>query len=209
VLGLFPRRHTGDARLHGRGLAVEIRSHSVSDGLNRIVFMKHYPDSWLPAMFGVLLLPSIGACQRVKPIGSDEIRVSGTIELTPVGVNCWRLTGGRQELRAARRSGADRVAHQWQGGNAGPQAPVRPDECLSGGPDCRCSAVSERNSHPTPRRLPDPQLVLDSPLSWRNACLPLDGSSGRSRPSDRGLGMQSRWCPVAAAPPAPMRSLPA
>ena len=32
--------------------------------------MKHYPDSWLPAMFGVLLLPSIGACQRVKPLGS-------------------------------------------------------------------------------------------------------------------------------------------
>ena len=103
MLGLFPRRHTGDAFLPGRGLAVEIPSRSVSDGLNRIVFMKHYPDSWLPAMFGVLLLPSIGACQRVKPLGSDEIRVSGTIELTPVGVNCWRLTdkdGNNYELRA-------------------------------------------------------------------------------------------------------------
>jgi hypothetical protein len=31
--------------------------------------MKPYPDSWLPAMFGVLLLLSIGACQRVKPLG--------------------------------------------------------------------------------------------------------------------------------------------
>lgn len=65
--------------------------------------MKPYPDSWLPAMFGVLLLPSLGACQRVKPLDSDEIRVSGTIELTPVGVNCWRLTGkdGKNyELRA-------------------------------------------------------------------------------------------------------------
>ncbi len=65
--------------------------------------MRRLPDSWLPAMIGVLLLPHIGACQRVKPLGSDEIRVSGTIELTPVGVNCWRLTGkdGKNyELRA-------------------------------------------------------------------------------------------------------------
>jgi hypothetical protein len=39
----------------------------------------------------------------VKPLSSDEIRVSGTIELTPVGVNCWRLTskdGKNYELRA-------------------------------------------------------------------------------------------------------------
>jgi len=39
----------------------------------------------------------------VKPLGTDEIRVSGTIELTPVGANCWRLAGkdGKNyELRA-------------------------------------------------------------------------------------------------------------
>jgi hypothetical protein len=65
--------------------------------------MRDYRDSWLPGVIGVLLLPSFGACQRVKPLGTDEIRVSGTIELTPVGVNCWRLTGkdGKNyELRA-------------------------------------------------------------------------------------------------------------
>jgi len=41
--------------------------------------MKPYPDSWLPAMFGVLLLPSIGACQRVKPLDSKLPNVGTTI----------------------------------------------------------------------------------------------------------------------------------
>jgi len=41
----------------------------------------------------LVLLPSVGACQQVKPLSSDEIRVSGTVEHTEVGVDCWRLAG--------------------------------------------------------------------------------------------------------------------
>ena len=42
---------------------------------------------------GLLLLPAVGACQHVKPLSGDEMRVTGTVELTQVGVGCWRLAG--------------------------------------------------------------------------------------------------------------------
>jgi hypothetical protein len=41
----------------------------------------------------LLLLPHLGACQQVKPLAADEIRVTGTVKLSAVGVNCWQLVG--------------------------------------------------------------------------------------------------------------------
>jgi hypothetical protein len=45
------------------------------------------------ALLGAFLTLSAGACHQVKPLGTDEMRVSGTIEKTEVGVDCWRLVG--------------------------------------------------------------------------------------------------------------------